>query len=226
MRGAALRVAVPGGAIHDLLLTNFPVSHARNARQFVEFAVIASSGSEALQARLIEKFGAAEAQRMIANVRRAIRPCRSFALEWFWSRGAVLWGEDPVRFALRPVADASPEQAALSEGPDALRVELAERLAAGPVQYRLALQRFVDETSTPIEDGAVEWRQGQSPLIEIATLTLPRQDLLSEAGIAQAAEVDRMAFNPWNTPSEFRPLGNLNRARGMVYGKSAERWQA
>ena len=38
LRGVALRVTTPTGEQHDLLATNFPVSHARDARQFVRFA--------------------------------------------------------------------------------------------------------------------------------------------------------------------------------------------
>lgn len=95
-----------------------------------------------------------------------------------------------------------------------------------PVRYRLALQRFVDEDRTPIEDGAVEWREEVSPPVEVATVTIPQQEILSETGRAQAVEVDRIAFNPWNAPPEFRPLGNLNRARRIVYARSAQSWQA
>lgn len=42
MRGIAVKIALADGKIHDLLMTNYPVSHARNANQFVEFATIAS----------------------------------------------------------------------------------------------------------------------------------------------------------------------------------------
>ncbi len=35
-----------------------------------------------------------------------------------------------------------------------------------------------------------------------------------------AREVDQLAFNPWNTTEEFRPLGNLNRARRAAYEAS------
>ena len=35
--------------------------------------------------------------------------------------------------------------------------------------------------------------------------------------VAAAQVIDMMAFNPWNTTDEFRPLGNLNRARKKVY---------
>src|SRR5436190_15829611 len=38
MRGAAVRLTVSDKETHDLLMTNFPVSHARDASQFVAFA--------------------------------------------------------------------------------------------------------------------------------------------------------------------------------------------
>ena len=60
---ARRRAAGPRGRadVHDLLMTNFPVSHARNARQFVEFAQ-ATAGRPALAggrrvARLVRLFG-------------------------------------------------------------------------------------------------------------------------------------------------------------------------
>jgi catalase len=38
LRGAAMRLRVADHEGHDLLMTNFPVSHARDAKQFVAFA--------------------------------------------------------------------------------------------------------------------------------------------------------------------------------------------
>jgi catalase len=224
MRGAALRVAMPAGGVHDLLMTSFPASHARNARQFVAFAAIASGPRETMQARLVETFGEAEARRMLGNVGQGVRICPSFALESFWSRGAVLWGDAPVRFQLRPDAGAAPAADKSERDPaDALHVEFAERLRKGPVHFRLGLQRFIDEALTSIEDGTADWERA-SPPIEVATLIIPEQDLTGEAARRQAAEVDGLAFNPWNAPASFRPLGNLNRARGVVYRASAARW--
>jgi len=226
MRGAAVRVMQVDGSFHDLLMTSFPVSHARNARQFVEFAMIAASDRALMMERLKEKFGAEETARMAGNLKQGIRPCASVALESYWSRGAVLWGDQPVRFQLRPASDAVPA-AALTEGDeDALRSELESRLAQGDVRFRLALQRYVDEETTPIEDGAIEWREEVSPPIGVATLVIPRHGADLPGIAAQTAEVDALAFNPWNAPSDFRPLGNLNRARKIVYRTSAERWQA
>jgi hypothetical protein len=226
MRGIALRVTTPTGELHDLLMTNFPVSHARNAHQFVQFAIAAVSGPrDELLARLSACFGASEACRMLDTVRAGMRPSRSLALERYWSRGAVLWNNIPVRYSLLP----SPERLLPLDVPtndrDGLRNELLGRLAQANLQFRLALQPFVDEERTPIEDGAVEWLEAVSPLVEIATLVIPRRPLASSTAVDQMAQVDKLSFNPWNAPPTFRPLGNLNRARGVVYGKSAAVWQ-
>ena len=48
-------------------------------------------------------------------------------------------------------------------------------------------------------------------------LTIPAGDVSTVDALAQARVIDTMAFNPWNTTDEFRPLGNLNRARKAVY---------
>lgn len=224
MRGAALKIALPDGTAHDLLMTSFPVSHARNARQFVMFAVIASGDRAQMLPRMITAFGEAETQRMLGNIKQGVRPSASLATERYWSRGAILWGNaGPVRYSLIPADDTAPNLGPPADGPESLRSEFEERVRHGDVTFRLALQSFVSEERTPIEDGATEWTEADAPPVEIATLILPQQDL-SAAGAVTRSRIDALAFNPWHAPAEFRPLGNLNRARKTVYAASAERW--
>ena len=224
MRGMALRLSTPSGSFHDLLMTNFPVSHARNARQFVNFARIASGDRATMAQRMTAQFGEEETARILSNLKQAARPCASLLQERFWSRGAILWGEaGPVRFNIRPSsADKSTVEAPAST-PDSLTKDFVEHLRKADVSYRLALQEFASETITPIEDGAVEWKEEDAPSIDIATLVIPKQDIDSDGQRALAA-VDGVAFNPWNAPSSFRPLGNLMRARKVVYAASADKW--
>lgn len=224
MRGAALKIQLDGHDVHDLLMTSYPVSHARNARQFVEFAVVAQGPRETFVERLVAQFGEGEAKRMIDNVQHAAQPCASLATQRFWSRGAILWGETPVRFDLRPLAGTEPS-AAVPEGSDFLGAEFASRVASKDVSFRLALQPFASEEETPIEDASVPWKEDISTPVEVATLIISQRLLNSAEGKRQADEVASMAFNPWNAPASFRPLGNLNRVRGVVYGMSAARWQ-
>ncbi|MEU8431491.1 peroxidase family protein [Streptomyces sp. NPDC029216] len=229
LRGAALRIAAGSDEAHDLLMTSHPVSHARDAREFVEFAK-AMAGADstlrkgfALFVRLPLTVGWSTAARMRHNVRAGTRhTVRSLALETYWSRGAVLWGgAGPVRYQLRPAGDAPPAPDPSPGDPDHLHHELAERLKRADVVFELYVQRYVDARRTPVEDGTAEWKEGDTPPVRVATLTIPRQDIDSAEARAAAARVEQVAFNPWNTTEAFRPLGNLNRARKAAYEASS-----
>jgi hypothetical protein len=236
LRGVAVRVQVADDEFHDLLMTNFPVSHARDARQFVEFAKATAGGSVSRLLGilgLVKLFGLRETIRMLKNVTTARRrTVSSVATETYWSRGAMRWGPDlAVRLLLRPAADTIPAPAPPGDDPNYLSTEAARRVAAGDIRLELCIQRFVDDRSTPIEDTAVAWSERVAPAEPVATLTIARRDVSTVDAIATARVIETMAFNPWNTTDEFRPLGNLNRARKAVYDAGAAhrlgyRWAA
>jgi hypothetical protein len=226
LRGIALRVLVSDNEQHDLLATNFPVSHARDARQFVAFAVATAGGrvSRALGLiKLMVTLGPFETVRMIRNIAagRRRRPT-SVALESYWSRGAIRWGDElAVRYLFRPDPAATPAPVPTGHDPQYLSREAAARLAEGPVRLELCVQRYVSETTTPIEDTSVEWLARATPPVAVAVMTIPRQDVSLATTRARAREIEGLAFNPWNTTDAFRPLGNLNRARKAAYDASA-----
>lgn len=219
LRGVALRVQAGDQGLHELLLTNFPVSHARNAEQFVACAE-AMAGSRVLGlVRVALAQGPGEMLRMLRNVRIARgRPVATVAAASFWSRGAQLWGADnAVRLLLRPMGEvAPPPPGGWTEDPDRLRKDLLDRLGKGTLRFELCVQRFVDKRRTPIEDTAVEWREADAPAVPVAELLIPKLDAPELAVASAEAAIDGMAFSPWHTTPEFRPLGNLNRARKQV----------
>jgi hypothetical protein len=226
LRGVALRVRVSPEESHDLLMTNFPVSHARDAREFVEFAKATAGGPLARTLgvlRLIRLFGLPETVRMLRNVLTARRQTvGSVATTTYWSRGAVRWGPTlAVRYLLRPEPGAGPAPQPPADDPDYLSTDASRRLASGDVRFELCVQRYVDEKSTPIENTAVEWTEQVSPAEPVAVLTIRRGDLSTADALARAQIIEKTAFNPWNTTDEFRPLGNLNRARKEVYDASS-----
>jgi hypothetical protein len=102
-----------------------------------------------------------------------------------------------------------------------LRKDLADRLRAGDLSFDLLFQPFVDESKTPVEDASREWKEHDSPCVPVARLVIPRQDIDSAEGRAAEERVDRLAFSPWHTTDDFRPLGHINRARKAVYLASA-----
>jgi hypothetical protein len=235
LRGVALRVQVSPDRQYDLLMTNFPVSHARDAYQFVKFATATAGGrvSQVLGiVRLVSLVGLRETVRMLRNVLTASRrKVRSVATETYWSRGAIRWGDTlAVRYLLRPAPETMPGPEHQAGDPDYLSHEADRRLAAGDVRFELCLQRFKDSKRTPIEDTAVPWSERVSPPEPVAVLTIGRRDAGAVGAEAIRRSIDAMAFNPWNTTDSFRPLGNLNRARKAAYDASvahrrAFRWR-
>jgi hypothetical protein len=226
LRGVALRIQVSPQEVHDLLMTNFPVSHARNARQFVEFAA-ATAGGRIRRGfgilRLMGQFGPRETVRMLKNIQAGRRrEVSSVVTETYWSRGALRWGPTlAVRYLLRPAPDTVPAPASPKDDPSYLSTEAARRLSAGAVRMELCIQRFVSEAVTPIEDTAIPWSENAAPPEPVAVVTIPQCQLSTVEALAEARVIDAMAFNPWNTTEEFRPLGNLNRARKAAYDASS-----
>ncbi len=225
LRGVALRINVSPEQQYDLLMTNFPVSHARDARQFVKFAT-ATAGGRVSQvfglARLAFVCGLSETVRMLRNISTARRhKVRSIATETYWSRGAIRWGTTlAVRYLLRPAPGTLPGPEPSEQDPEFLSHDAARRLADGDMCFELCIQRFVDAQSTPIEDTATAWSESVSPPVPIAVLRISKRDINNVEG-TDTRVIDDMAFNPWNTTDSFRPLGNLNRARKAAYDASA-----
>ena len=186
MRGLAFRITADGDVTHDFLATNYPVSHARNARQFVAFAKATAGGPIDRvfgMIGLVFKFGPFEVARMLANVVNARRKASSLALETYWSRGAIRWGETPKRFRYQlrptPVADAAPVPN--TRDPNFLSAEFAGRLEHGEVKFDLCIQTFINDNLTPIEDTATAWSEEASSPIKIATLVI-RKPVGSNSG--------------------------------------------
>ena len=225
LRGVALRVTAAPDEHHDLTMTSAPVAHARDARQFVDFALATAGGggSRALGLlRLPFLVGPFEAIRMVRTIAGGRTVTGSVATLSYWSRTPIKWGDTAVQYLLRPGPDTAPAPAPPAGDPDFLTTELAGRLATGDVHFELCVQRFRDARSTPIEDAAVDWRTPAEPPTPVAVLTISRGTPASGANLN---------YNPWNTTEDFRPLGNLNRVRRAAYDASAahrnqERWPA
>jgi Animal haem peroxidase/Catalase len=223
LRGAAIRIQISDQQSQDLFVANYPTAHVRNARQFVGFSKALAGNPSLLIPRLILRLGPFRALRTSLNLLKATRrQVRSLALESYWSRGPILWGDaGPVRYLLRPAANAQAAPTPRSSRSDYLREEIAARLREGDIAFDVYLQPFVSEWATPVENFAAKWKERVSRPILVAKLTLPQQDIDAAEGRAMERLVDRLSFNPWYTSEAFRPLGNMNRARKEAYRASS-----
>ncbi len=220
LRGIAVRVFDGNRRAHDLLMTNAPASHARNARQFIEFAKAAAGSRILFIPRLVFGVGLFEAIRMLRVViRQSSRTVPSLVREQFWSRSPYAVGPYALKFILVPT-DKSPQKEP-GTSPDYLQQDLVEHLKNGTIVYDFMVQLWRDEKTTPVEDGSIEWKEADAPPMKIGELHILRQDLNSPEAKAAEMEVNQMEFNPWNTTDQFTPIGSLNRARKLVYKSSA-----
>lgn len=224
VRGFALKlVGVPGPKLipgleseqtQDFLFIDAPAIPFRTPDEFMTFVRAAKDGPIKLLPRLIAGFGFGRALGILKGSLTAPK-VKSFATHTFHTAAPIAFGATAAKLSLVALPDAAPAPA--PKGGDYLRHELTARLQQGPVSWSLRAQPFVDQSSTPIEDMAVLW---SGPWVELATLTLPKQDPESARGQEISALVNQMSFDPWHATEEHRPLGAIMRARGATYGAS------
>jgi hypothetical protein len=224
IRGFALRVALSGGdsalgngpaVAQDFTLINHEAFAFPSSAEFVDFVVAASNGNGALIRFLIKRYGLFGAFGRVAQMARTMgQAFGGFATESFFSAAPIACGPYAVRVRLVPDTANGPSR------PDAKKdwgADLKARLKAGPLHYELQLQPYVSEALTPIEDPTVNW---PTPYTTVGHVALPQQDLEAPAGQALAAEVEKNIFDPWQALAAHRPLGDVMRARKVVYFES------
>lgn len=238
-RGFAFRVKTISGAklapddysnIQDFLMTNTPVSFARNPVQFIEVGEILLDGTAKVPGKLVKKYGFQEARRILGVFLAPIISFKPLQMNQYWSRTSYKFGDTSVRYLVRPSADSKTLSSAgqffgvlrsiftgVPQTEFYLREKLLAALREDEVCFDFCIQLFVDEKRTPIEDAYIEWKESDSPPIPVATLTIPRQELDSQLQM----DIEKMAFNPWHT-KEITPLGLINLARKKVYDASAK----
>jgi hypothetical protein len=226
VRGVAVKVVgVPGKKIlpgledaltQDVLLIHAPATPFETPEEFVGFVVATRSQAMALP-RLALRFGPVAAVRLLRRVVRRFGPgAASIPTQTYYGPAAVKFGPYAVRFSLMPIAPPTklPQRPA---SPNFFGEDLADQLRQGPIEYALRVQFFVDEARTPIEDATVPWREEDAPVLTVARLVIPQQDMASPRGGRVAAFVEALSFDPWHALEAHRPLGAVMRARSAAY---------
>lgn len=222
--GRKLLPGLEDRATQDFLLIQSPSTPFRGSDDFVGLVWAARSKALALP-RLLWRFGPGGVAKLVGRLRSSLGvPVHTLSEQRYWSALPTKYGDYAVRWALRPRGAASSPQGSDAGTPassEHLRDDLVRRLEQGPLEWDLMVQFFEDEPRTPIEDASVEWREEDAPYVTLARLVLPKQDATSAEGRALEQTIERLSFDPWHATEDFRPLGEMMRARKVAYKVSA-----
>ncbi|MDB5686336.1 MAG: Catalase [Rhizorhabdus sp.] len=212
---------VPGethALTQDFLALNQSYLPADDAAQLM---VISLATGNLLTApfRLIGGLGLRKALRVIGwtlgwTPRRLL--LRSAVTEDYYGIAPISIGDTPVKFAWISRQGWRPRGKGWR---NFLRSDLQQRLAEGDLAFDFMVQFHVDAAKTPI-DGGFPWKH--APWVKLAELVIPRCDLDAEESTARENYLNGLSFNPWHALVEHRPVGNIQRARGLIYQRSAE----
>ena len=241
LRGAAIKIRLPEGMEQDFLMTNAKEHHAKDAleamatslsfsqagvlQQIADFVEGPDEGflhtNEGIKqadnkitglAKLAGRVGPITAARILRTLKKQMgTPVESLATETYWSRAPIRIGEVAVKYRLLPATPKGEVEQSESD----LRGEFQRCLERGEVRFQFQVQRYIDEERTPIEDARKAW---ESPHETIAELVIPQQRLAEDEDF-----FERLDFNPWHVnTANFEPIGNMNRARKVVYPAAVE----
>jgi catalase len=137
----------------------------------------------------------------------------------YFSNTAYKLGPHNIKFSTKSCVT-SPEMTAHdTSDPDFLSITMSAELRNGDACFEFRVQLQDPDKYMPIEDPSIEWKESDSPYITLAKIVIPKQEFDSED---QRQFCENLSFSPWNTLSEHRPIGQLNRIRKEVYEASSK----
>jgi hypothetical protein len=154
-------------------------------------------------------------RRSAAILQEMSKPEASLATTTFSSCLPYAVGAGAAKYRLRPE---TPSTAAPGASPNYLGEDLLARLRVGPISYVFEAQPYLDDTVTPLDRATQRWEERDSPFLRIGRLEFSQQDI---GAAGQAALGTALAFSPWRTGTENRPLGSIANARRAAYPSSA-----
>src|SRR3546814_11315597 len=109
----------------------------------------------------------------------------------YWAILPFHLGSEIVKYRLDP--EAPPENVA-DDATDYLKTDMVNRLAERDYRFTLAVQRRTDSDRIPLDTALADWPQDESPIVQVATLSFPPQDV--------AARVRSVTgqYTPFNHP--------------------------
>ena len=217
-RGLAVKMYLPDGTRTDIVAATAPLFPVRDPGAFADL-VKAQAAPWRMPLFLLQH---PEALRVFPTAVPTLRPPASYASIPYYAIHAFKWvdaqgGERHVRYTLAPeapVAHLSPREAK-RRGRDYLQRDIQERVAKGPVSFRLELQ--VAEPGDPVDDPTRAWPKSRRTLLAGRfEITAPETE--------RERDGDILVFDPTRVVDGIELSGDpVLRFRAEAYGESVAR---
>ncbi len=208
--------------VQSFLLINQPAFAFPRSDEFVDLVMHSVQGPKALIRYLFKRYGWWGGLQKIRRFAKSFgKPFTGFATETFYSAAPIACGPYAARVRLVPTG-----QQAFNDGKPGKKDQVdwasdfKRHVSQGDLRFDVQLQFFVDEARTPIEDASVDWPQAVSPYVTVAHLTVPMQNADSAPAQVLSEQIEAAAIDPWAALMAHRPLGEVMRARKVVYYQS------
>lgn len=154
--------------------------------------------------------------------------------DW-WTPVVSMHGNVPARYAIYPSSRGPPSDGSLDaqrqeeakkrnqqsicpfKDDDYLKIDLQQALSSN-VRLKWAVQLWVSNDTTPVNDPTKKWDTSIAPFVEIAEIDIPAQNVWSQN---QEATCRHLAFNPSHQIQAHRPVGWIQEMRSVVYNQMA-----
>jgi catalase len=209
---------LPPAGTQDFALMNSTRFFIRNINEYAEFTSSLGSGLGA-RAEYGYFFGGFTPDftkwhlREMMLAKATLKPAPDSLLNTqFYSVSAYRLGpRENVKYNARPCSPAAAADVDRSD-PNFLRQEMVKRLEKGSACFDFRVQPQVPGKFMPVEDTTVEWKEKDSPFLPVARLEIPAQNFEANNTVCEG-----LAFNPWHSLPDHRPIGVMNRIRKAVY---------
>jgi deferrochelatase/peroxidase EfeB len=221
VEGARLLDGEEHAGTQDFVAVNQPYIPVANPAQLITIAT-APANMLTAPVKLVQGVGLVHALSVVSwALRRSVRRMlvNSVTTEDYYSEAPITIGPHAVKFKWQS-CQTSGRRPPGASWRNYLRDDLRRRLASGDLRFDFMVQFYADPIRTSI-DGAYAWDTADAPFVKLAELTIPQCDMDGLDAKQDEQLLRDMTFNPWHAIAEHRPIGNIQRARAMVYRASA-----
>lgn len=197
----------------DFILSNHPVFFVKDPARYLSFFNDFSS-SNPLKKLLIPFALGAKGSLIALQTTRSKIP--NSLQTRYWSQVPYQLGMGDQRLAVKysvKSCSASVDSMPEKPKPDYLRAALKRSLQQGDACMQFMLQPRTSSAMS-VEDSMTEWKESQAPFFAVASIRIPQQDFDNPA---QNAFCENLSFEPWHSLPAHKPLGAMNRLRGVIY---------